>query len=174
MTWKSVRDRYKRLESVYAKADKRSKKSSSLGGEVSQLEDLLSLMREAKNDVIKERLSDKLAQAALEVEKEEAGFDLVTAATKRKRKTESENSCAISLSKRAHVSPVKSDGDIESFGKYLHDADMARVELEREKLNFERERFAAEREDRKLERESNAKLELEKMKVLVNALTKKE
>jgi len=61
-----------------------------------------------------------------------------------------------------------------SFGKYLHDADISRIELEREKLVFERERLASDQEERKLERESAAKLELEKLKVMMSAFSKKE
>jgi len=174
VSWKSVQDRYKRLESTYSKADNWRKKATGLGGESSEIEELLSIMREAKNDFLGKKIEEKAAKAAVDAEKEQAGLDLVAVATKRKHKDDGTDSLESASPKKMRTASSKPDGELASFGKYLHDADLARIELEREKLNLERERLANEREDRKQEREMNAKHELEKMKILVSALTKKE
>jgi len=94
---------------------------------------------------------------------------------KRKRPEDAENSGEeIASPAKSRKTLPKQEGDMARFGKYLYDADIARIELEREKLKLERDRLAAEREERKLERENSAKLELEKMKLMISALKKKE
>jgi len=69
---------------------------------------------------------------------------------------------------------------MERFPEHMKAADMAGVELEREKLAFEREKHASvveerdrERRECREEREQSQNLEVEKFKFLIEALNKR-
>ena len=70
--------------------------------------------------------------------------------------------------------------DVAAFSLNLRDADLARVELDRELLQFERERSETdrsgrkrERQERREERENMQEPELAKYKLLIEVLKKK-
>ena len=72
------------------------------------------------------------------------------------------------------------EGELEGFGIAMRDADLARIELERERLQFEGDRLKWEtearekdREERRLERDAQNELDLKKMKIMMEAITRK-
>lgn len=186
VTWKSVQDRYKRLQADFDKSDKRNQMMSGVGGEVGELEELLMEMREARDDMDSKKGADRAAQKAADEEKERVGQELVAASLKRKQadveeievSTDDETPRKKRTSRRTVENAAEKD--LGKFGKVLHDADLARISFEREKLDFERERFKVECEQRDLdraerqkERETHQKLELEKFKLMMDAFRSK-
>ena len=82
--------------------------------------------------------------------------------------------------KRKKVMASGFRGELAAFGEQLKESDLARIELEREQLALQRERFAVDRIDRERDRDERAaerevlhKLELEKLKVMMEAFTSK-
>ena len=71
-------------------------------------------------------------------------------------------------------------GELATFGEHLKESALARIALEREQLAFRREILVVDREERqrdrkerKQEREASSRLELEKLKIMTKALSKK-
>lgn len=75
---------------------------------------------------------------------------------------------------RAHM------GEMAQFGAHLPDADLTRVDLERDRLQFERERLLSDRDERARKRDERheerieaQKLELHKFSLMTAAFTNK-
>ena len=71
-------------------------------------------------------------------------------------------------------------GELAAFGEHLKESDLGRVVLGREQLAFlreslfvDREERQRDREERKQEREAKSRLELEKLKIMMVAFSKK-
>ena len=182
VTWKSVRDRYKRLQEQFHKSDNANQRLSGVGGEVGEIEELLMEMREARDDLAVQKTAKKTAQQETDREKEIIGQALVEMSLKRRAsdnaREESIEEFPSSAKKTKRLKRMESGGEMELFGAHLRDADLARIELEREKLAFERERSEAdraerEREERREERDKMHELELVKYKLLIETLNKK-
>ena len=69
---------------------------------------------------------------------------------------------------------------LECFGIAMLDAELARIELELERLQLERDRLKWEteareedREERRLKRDAQNELDLKKMKIMMEAITRK-
>lgn len=73
VTKKSVQDRYKRLQARANEANKRDVLMSGIGGKVGEAVELLSAMREARNDIIKTREEKRRVAIECEAEKERLG-----------------------------------------------------------------------------------------------------
>lgn len=189
VTWKSIQDRYKRLQETFEKGQDAQQVLSGVGGgAMGEIEELLLGMREAKDDLAGRKRANKKRQAELDEKKDRAGRELVAAASKRRERETSkddeeedskEGTPRLRKVKRAGMSSGIGD-DMEAFGRHLRDSDLARIELDRERLTFERERFdkdlqerERERAERKEEREHTAKVELEKFKLFMEAFSKK-
>ena len=184
VSWKTVRDRYKRIQDQFDKRDSCERRTSGIGGEVGELDELLMDMRQAREDFLVTKTAKKIAQRERDEEKDRVGKALVASATKRKQTdsgstTEGEDGPTPkkAKSKSARAAPSM---DMAAFSLNLRDADPAQIDLEREPLNFERERSEAdraereqEREERRKEREKMQELELAKYKLLIEALNKK-
>ena len=72
------------------------------------------------------------------------------------------------------------EGELEGFSIAMRDADLARIELQRERLQLECDPLKWEtgargmdREERRLERDAQNELDLEKMKIMMEAITRK-
>ena len=61
VTWKSVRDRYRRLQNAFDRDDNKTKKVG-YRGEVGKLEELLMSMHNARNDLLEQRNAEKNAR----------------------------------------------------------------------------------------------------------------
>ena len=124
------------------------------------------------------------AQQETDREKEMIGQALVEMSLKR-RTADNASEEAIeevlgSAKKTKGMKQMESGGEMERFGAHLLDKDLARIELEREKLASERERSEAkraererERKERREEREKMQETELVKYKLLIEVLNKK-
>ena len=71
-------------------------------------------------------------------------------------------------------------GELAAFGEHWKESDIARAALEREKLAFRRESLVVDREERQRdreernqEREASSRLDLEKLKIIMEAFGKK-
>jgi len=60
--WKSVQDRYKQIDDLYSKADERKQKASGFGGALDEMEEILSITREANREKLTEEKACKPAQ----------------------------------------------------------------------------------------------------------------
>ena len=77
VTWKSVRDRYKRVQEQFDKSDNANQRLSGVGGEIGEMEELLMGMREACDDLAVQKTAKKTAQQETDREKEMIGQALV-------------------------------------------------------------------------------------------------
>ena len=153
ITWKPLQDRYKRMQEQYAKLDDGNQRLSGVGGgEMGELADLLMTMREAKDDFDSQKKAIKTAERKKGEDKERMGAILVSAATKRKAASDSDssegsdkdvissegengNGSAKKKVKMRRALPLPA-GEMDKFGLHLKEADIARVELERERWAF--------------------------------------
>ena len=78
------------------------------------------------------------------------------------------------------ISRAPQDTELTVFSKDLKEADMARIAIERETLQFNREKLdhelkvrQMELEERHQDREANARLEIEKTKMMIAVLTQR-
>ena len=182
VTWKSVRDRYKRPKEQFDKRDNANQFVSGVGRESGEMEELLMEMQEARDDLAVQKTAKKTTQQETDREKEMIGQELVEMSLKRRTadhaSKESMKDVPASAKKTKRLKQMESGGEMERFGAHLRDADLARIELEREKLAFKRGRSEAdraerEREERREEREKMQELELIEYKLLIGALNKK-
>lgn len=200
VTWKSVQDRYKRLQEVFDREDNANKVLSGVsGGAMGELDELLMGMREARDDLDAHKKAEHMERRAMDEAKERAGLALVDAATTRRSEEDDEvaevvdgTSASGSGRKKRRINLGFGDtGDIDQFGLHLKEADMERVALERERLCFEKDRYETERQERKEERverraeraeerterredrDAGAKQDLEKFKLMMQAFLNK-
>ena len=197
VTWKSVHDRFHRLLDDFEKRDAKAQKMSGVSEDVGEAEELLSMMKEARDDVEEEKRKQRDALKRADEEKLQAGKQIVQMATSRgavrKRNNEPSGGAGAGNADEDEDAPVKkkrnaprSSTDIEeTLGKFadaLEKSDAARLEFDRERLAIELEQrekdrkerqleSALDREERKKEREDNAKLELEKFKLMLDVLS---
>ena len=215
--WKTIQDRYKRLQDQYDKNDSDNQRLSGVGGgEMGELADLLMTLMEARDDLEAKKKTAKLAEERKEEVQERMGRLLMVAAQKRKSSKDSEtedSSCRNEngaviidgVESEAHIRSTNgsvrkkkktkmvygADYSLDAFGEHMEDADLARISLERERLQFEREMAERGREERleeRLERQKEReeerrerreeyieqqKLELEKFKALIEAFARK-
>ena len=184
VSWKTVRDRYKRIQDQFDKRDSCERRMSGTGSKFGELDELVMDMRQARQDLFATKTAEKNAQRERDEEKDRIDMALVASATKRKQTnsgstTEGEDGLTPKKAKykSARAAPYM---DMAAFSLNLRDADLARIDLERERLNFERECSKADRaererelEERREELEKMQVLELAKYKILIEALNKK-
>ena len=114
---------------------------SGVGGEIGELEELLSDILEAKKD--------------LEAKKEAAGRELVLSALQEKKRGAIPISSDDKTPKKKRRADV-GDGKVE-IGIVLRESESARFSLEKEKLKFEREKLALDNEHRVADRAEREK-----------------
>lgn len=194
VTWKSIQDRYKRIQTRFDERDRVESLMSGVGGDVGEMEELLSSMKEARQDFRNNRNASRKEAEDRELEKERLGA-IVQAQSLSRRKSSTEiDEDGGEIRERGSsedVTPVKRRGekrnhrdafldtfadDISSFTSALKTADEARLDLEERRFNSEKEDRNREREDRehdreerRLEREENSRMELEKWKIMMDA-----
>lgn len=200
VNWKAVQDRYKRLQEDFDADDRRNSSLSGIaGGEMGELYQALSQMREERDTFLTEKKADKNEKTKREEEKEIMGRRVVEMALCRKSKRsisgdESESSSSGGSSGGGNVGGNSArkrrktrqtgiadvSGELEMFGAQLKEADLARIQLEVDQLSFQKEKYAKEleerekeREERRKEREDGQKLELEKFKIMFDMLREK-
>lgn len=175
------------------------------GGEIGELTDLLMSMRRARDDWESQKKAVKVAERRKEEEKKRIGQALVNAATKRKTASDSSKGVLDVVSddegssldgvggrgrkiKRNRQSASSFGGrEMERFGEHMKEADLARANVDRERLAFEQERSVAdrierekerderrderadERRERREERIEQQKVELQKFKAMIDA-----
>ena len=150
------------------------------------------MMGEAQKDMEKEKKAVTATQEEREAKKVKIGKDLVARSLTRKcsdskegtegddQEANGEDEGQGSLPKKRRTSVVRAGGaseaELESFGEVLRGADMARLPIDKERLMMERERVdmqkmnrEKERELRREERIAQHQLELEKLKMMMNA-----
>ena len=186
VTAKSIQDRYKKIQHGFDRRDAADRKLSGVGGEIGELDELLGMMAEGRNDVEKEKMAVKAAQEEKEAKKERVGRELVASSLIRKRGssadegyTEGDNDVDMgSAKKRRGRVHTLAENELKGFGNALKESDLARISFEQKKLDFEREKMVAEREEREKdralrreERDAHNELELEKFKLLIGAFT---
>ena len=198
VSWKSVQDRYKRLQDDFDQEDARNGVLSGVaGGEMGELYQMLSQMRQERDSFVNEKGAVRSEKARREEEKERMGREVVKMALLRKTKRSSEeediegspgveedlSNGSESLGsgrKRRKIGRgrrLEVSSGLMAFSERLKEAKLARVALDREALNFEKEKFAqsiAEREkdrvERRAEREDAQNVELEKFKLMMDVM----
>ena len=195
LTAKSIQDRFSRLIKDFEASDKRERSLSGIEGHFGEAEELLSLMKEARDD--KEDEEKKIRQELKEADeaKMRAGDQILQMATSRaaigrKRSgacfvdSDEEEDEQQGKTKRKRVAKARDEvfaGEMERFSDMLKDTENARLEFERERFSLElqereKERIARanelerERQMRKEEREASQKLELDKFKLMLDVL----
>ena len=186
VTAKSLQDRYKKLLENFRRADAADRRMSGVGGEMCEMDELLGMMEEARNDVQEKQSALKLARERQDAEKERLGKELVSRSLARRKSDgvdieAGESFCnddepprtKRKLGKRGEKETI---GELASFGESLRQADIARIDIERERLQLERERLETEKEEREKDRElqreerrARDKLEIEKFKLMMAA-----
>eukprot|EP00171_Calliarthron_tuberculosum_P001527 IDg1527t1 len=171
----------KRLIESFAKDDARERRMSGIGGAVGEMEELLGRMLEEQEGRTRARDAEKAARTERDEQKGRVGRALMEQATGRRKREEEDGEEEEDGARRGRGRAKRSrgmeeDDGLGALGDALKDSDLARIELEREKLAFERERLAedkadreAERAIRREEREAWDRLELEKHKLLMEA-----
>lgn len=184
--WKTVQDRYKRLQCRFDEQDKKEALMSGVGGEVGEADELLAVMKEAREDIAMQKRSNVMAADFREKEKERLGSVIREMSTKRTPQkertgvTEDDDSGEERKSKRARVVDVDLDGFMKSMKQFcdvLKESDSARAELEREKLNLAKKqmemdtaRRAEEREERERAAERARQQDLERLQLILKAV----
>lgn len=160
ITWKTVQDRYKRLQEQYDTNDTANARLSGVGGgEMGELADLLMTMREARDDYVAEKTAAKDAERRRDADKERVGMDLMERAMRRPRLEDDEGSekdpDEMPSSKKRRVSMgARERSELDNFGTHLKEGELARVGLEEARLDFERAKDALDRVERKEERDA--------------------
>eukprot|EP00171_Calliarthron_tuberculosum_P001767 IDg1767t1 len=184
VTWKSIQDRYKRLQSRFDASERVESAMSGVGGEVGEMEELLSMMRDARRDVADERSAARQKSKEQEAEKERLGAAVRQLATSRsstskESKDESPLPNRRAGAKRLHKEafPLSFADDIKLFSDAIKEGDKARHELEKQRLELDRIRFdqecaerEKEREERRAERAEASRIDMEKFKLSLDAL----
>lgn len=167
VTWKSVQDRYKRLQKRFDRNDRIEAAMSGVGGEFGELEELLSSMKETREDLTRERESKRQKVMEREAEKERLGSELRCVAINRRvgnsgagevlhvgvevpvtgegSEVEDANQTP-RMKKRKLRDPFKDD--MERFAALLSDGDKMRIEVDKERIGLERERLEMEKKER--------------------------
>ena len=73
VTWKSVQDRYKRIQARFDEHDKIDGLMSGVGGDLGEMQELLSSMKEARQDLLNSKSASRKAAQEREAEKERLG-----------------------------------------------------------------------------------------------------
>jgi len=155
---------------------------SGIGGEVGELDELLSVMLDAQKDLKRAREDEKVERESKEGRKLEVGRALVARAMVRRDSTVSEDDveevvddmrCGKGKGKRRKVVDDV-DSELAVLGEAMKETEMARISVDRARLALERERMELEKDDREKERElrreereARDKLELEKFKLMM-------
>jgi len=193
---KSVRDRYERMQRAFDAADKRDAMGSGVGGEVTEEQELLSQMREAREEIKTQRAKTQTEIKKREDRKLAAGAKLVKHATKSgaivirsdddgtvSEKSDDEGK---SIKKRKVVNHGKLfERKVDRFGELMKASEDAQISLDCERLEWDRERLKlemkereqdreervrereADRHEREKERETRERMELEKFKMMM-------
>lgn len=169
--------------------DKVEQGMSGVGGELGEMEDLLSVMKQARQDFNDEKSATRKAANAREAAKEQLGAEIREQAMHR-RNSLSPGDDAGSSSNNLEPSPTKKrthrdafhepfEDDIAIFTRAIRQGDEARNRAEEARLLLDRERFEEERKERQMDREERkeeraeaSRLELEKFKMLIGAFKK--
>ena len=137
-SWKSVQDRYRRLQEQFDKDDDADRGRSGVGGGVTEMEELLSMMREERDDLDAKKTAETKAEKEREKEKDHVGRQVVEAAlSRKKRKTldtddsEEEREAEKSAKKKKGSFRQVLTGELAEFGAQLKKADECRIALER-------------------------------------------
>ena len=191
LTWKSAQDRYKRLQARFDTQDRTEELMSGVGGEQGEMEELLSEMRYARQDLLSRKEERRTAALEREAEKERLGAAIRQHANKRifssseetleedSKPALSSSSRKIPRSKKPRIEMDPFKDDILIFTEVLEKGDKAQTEmknerfmLEKRRLEFEIEERAKDREECRRERNEDRKLELEKHRLLLQAFVK--
>ena len=78
---KSIQDRYNRMQREFDKKDRKHSKMSGLDGEATEVDELLSSMKEARDDLLKQKEAEGTKAKEIEERKLAAGRRMVTMAT---------------------------------------------------------------------------------------------
>lgn len=175
---KSVRDRYERMQKLYNQKDRKDALLSGVGGEVTEADELLSVMREAREEhalqrnkraaEVKEREDRKLAAGAAVVAKatrvEVIESDGESVTTSDRVSTGSGGVVQKRKRRRSGSYAAQMDSEMDRFTSVLKEGDTAqrrlderRLSLEERRLSFDTDKDAADREDRRRERDEERK-----------------
>lgn len=150
-----------------------------------EMDELLMEMIQAREGLLATKAAEKTAQRDQDKEKDRIGKGLVASATKRRASEFSSNSEGEETGPAPKKAKTKSfrvppSMAMAAFSSNMRDAELARIELDRDGLQLERDRSETDRlereledEERREEREKNQELELEKYKLLIEVLNKK-
>ena len=197
-TAKGIFDRYTRLQKDFDKSERKTCLLSGVGGEIGEAEELLAMMKEARDDAALQARMEKEALRAQEEAKIRKGEELVMLATERVPRRddavveigEGDDDARPKKKRRDNVR-LGADlftGEVDRFADSIRESDDARIALDRERLLFEQKRFEREMQERekeramrseelekdramrKEEREAHERMELEKFKLMLEVL----
>lgn len=110
-------------------------------------------MKEAKHTTDGRREAGKSAALTQEEKKIKSGENLMKTAAECKRDSETDGDEELLKRRKNPAKGFQQPEIMEEFGKYMRDADFAKIELERERMQTERERYEVESEERRHENE---------------------
>lgn len=187
VTWKSVQDRYKRIQARFDERERVESLMSGVGGELGEIEELLSSMKEARQDLLNCKSASRRAAQEREAEKERLGSIVREKAMNRAwpsrsgseedfegiegETLDSDHTPKKRLGKRklndTMVDPFQDD--IAAFTAALQKGEEARLALEERRMASAVEEREKDRKERREEREAASKLELQKFKLMMDA-----
>lgn len=170
---KSARDRYERLQKTFDQDDRRNAMMSGVGGEMTETQEMLSKMKEAREEVVMQRNLAQNEMRKRDERKIAAGKRLVSNSTvpstdvisndgSESEAIESEVTPRAKRAKRIshrHQASSSSDmgTDLDRFSQLIRQTDSEQVSVEKERLIFEKEKHTDEMNIRRGEREDRQK-----------------
>lgn len=183
---KSVRDRYERLQRTFNKKDKKDAMLSGVGGEITEADELLSQMEEARveqaaqrserREEVNQREQRKLVAGARIVDKAMSAAAVISSGDEGQGSSDADGargsdeehngtsmekgSGSAKKKKRRLNHGARFEGEMDRFGALLREGDQAQRDLDEKKLLLEERRMEME-ERRRLEEREERRLERE-------------
>ena len=167
VTWKGLQDRYLKVQALFDKRDVSMRVKSGVEEDMTEMDELLSAMKEERDDNTRAKEELKLT-ARNKKEKEDELGALVRERAMRRRAGADDDSSDEKTGEEEDDNPAPrkigrrvTRGDARdarvsaatAIAKSLRDGDLARLKYEEERLAFEREKLRLQLEERKEERE---------------------
>lgn len=154
VTSKCVQDRFKRLLDDFETRDRDDHQRSGTGGEISEMDNLLGEMAQARKDADAAKHRSFAERSAQEEKKLAAGQLIILNSLKGKERKGSSSDDG-SESKSPPLKKVRRDDDdgLKAIGEAVRASDASRLEVERSKVCLERERLLVEKDERSADRE---------------------
>jgi len=149
ITWKRAQDRFKRIIDDFEARDQRERALSGTGGEIGELDELPADLLQARKDFLEEKNASSDALKKEEEQKLEAGRKIIIEALQNKKKRGSyETNDEEGPSKTRRRLPGDTTDGMIALSSALKESDMAKYEVEKERIVLEKQHHEQEVLDR--------------------------